>query len=467
MKNIYVEDIIKLCNGILVSGENNLVIDNICTDTRKIQKNDIFIAIKGEVYDGNKLYEEALKKGAIAVILDNKEVITKEKYQDKTIILVENTIKCLQQLATYKRSLYDIPVIAVTGSVGKTSTKDIIYEVVKQKYNTLKTEANLNNHIGLPLTILKLKSHEALVIEMGMNHLGEIRTLTNIAKPTISIITNIGTAHIGNLGSRENILKAKLEITEGMNNEGTLIINNDNDLLNKEYNNLKEKYNTITIGINNKSDYNAINIEDNIFESNFKINNQPITINVGGEAFIYNSLVAYAVGKILKIEDSLISKAIFNFKLSPHRLEKKETPNGITIIDDTYNANMDSMLNALSILSKLKNKRRVAILGDMLELGEYTKEIHEKVGKEITPKTLDILITVGNNAKYIKEAALKNNFPDSNIYSFIDSNELIQSIDKILSTNDIVLLKGSHSMNLDKVVEHLVKFNYISWLNNL
>ena len=459
MKNIYVEDIVKLCNGILVSGDKNIVIDNICTDTRKIQENDIFIAIKGELYDGNKLYEEAFEKGAIAVILDNKEVINKEKYQDKTIILVENTIKCLQQLAAYKRSLYDIPVIAVTGSVGKTSTKDIIYEVVKQKYNTLKTEANLNNHIGLPLTILKLKNHEALVIEMGMNHLGEIKTLTNIAKPTISIITNIGTAHIGNLGSRENILKAKLEITEGMNNEGTLIINNDNDLLNKEYNNLKEKYNTITIGINNKSDYNATNIEDNVFESNFKINNEPITINVGGEAFIYNSLVAYAVGKTLNIEDSLISKAISSFKLSPHRLEKKETSSGITIIDDTYNANMDSMLNALRILSKVKNKRRVAILGDMLELGEYTKEIHEQVGEGITPDTLDILITVGNNAKYIKETALKNNFSNSNIYSFIDSNELIQSIDKILSTNDIVLLKGSHSMNLYKVVEHLVKSN--------
>lgn len=457
MKNIYIKDLIKICNGKLLSGSNEIIIKNICTDTRKIKENDIYVGIKGEVYDGNTMYEEAFQKGALAVILDNIDNIELEKYKDKTIIYVENTIKCLQQLATYKRSLYDIPVIAITGSVGKTSTKDMIYEVVNKKYNTLKTEANLNNHIGLPLTILKLDNHEALIVEMGMNHLGEISILTNIAKPTIAVITNVGTAHIGNLGSRENILKAKLEITEGLNKNGTLIINNDNDLLHNAYPTLKEKYDTITIGIDNNSVYNAKNIEDNVFSSNFKINNQDYTVNVGGNAFIYNSLVAYAVGKKLNIDEKSIIEAIKEFKLSPHRLEKKTTQTGITIIDDTYNANMDSMINALKILAKVNDKRRVAILADMLELGEYTKEIHQTVGKEITENTLDILITVGENSKYIKKSAITNNFPKDKIYSYNNYQELIPNLNNILKPNDIVLLKGSHSMNLTKAVEYLTQ----------
>ena len=322
MPNIYVKDIINKFNGKLLVGDENLILENISKDTRTINKGDIYIGIKGETFDGNKYYQEALDKGAICCILDNIDEVDISKYQDKTIVKVDNTIKCLQELAEYKRSLYNIPVIAVTGSVGKTSTKDIIYEVVKTKYKTLKTEGNQNNHIGLPLTILKLKDEEALVTEMGMNHLGELSVLANIVKPTIAVITNIGTAHIGNLGSRENILKAKLEITEPLSKENTLIINNDNDLLHKEYDKLKDKYNIITIGIDNKSNYNATNIKDNIFSSTFNIDNDNININVGSTAFIYNSLVAYAVGKQLNIDSTNIIKAINNFKLSHHRLEK-------------------------------------------------------------------------------------------------------------------------------------------------
>ena len=457
MPNIYVKDIIDKCNGELLIGDKNLVLNNFSKDTRTINKGDIYIGIKGESFDGNTFYEEAFSKGASCCILDNiPENIDISKYQDKTIIKVPNTIKCIQQLAKIKRSMYNIPVIAVTGSVGKTSTKDIIYEVVKTKYKTLKTEGNQNNHIGLPLTILKLTDEEALVVEMGMNHLGEISVLTNIVKPTIAVITNIGTAHIGLLGSRENILKAKLEITEPLSKDNTLIINNDNDLLHKESSKLKDKYNLITIGIDNDSNYKATNIKDNIFSSNFNINKDNITINVGSTAFIYNSLVAYAIGKELNIESSKIIKAISNFKLSPHRLERKITKNNITLIDDTYNANQDSMINSLSILSKVKDKRKIAILGDILELGNYSEQIHRNIGKNITKATLDILITIGNYSKYIKEEALNNNFPIDNIYSYDNYEESLEELPSILKPNDIVLLKASHGIKLDKIVDYLL-----------
>ncbi len=457
MPKIYVKDIIDKFNGKLLTGDENLELINFSKDTRTINKGDIFLGIKGEVFDGNKYYEEALNKGASCCILDNIDNINIDNYKDKTIIKVDDTIKCIQELAKYKRNMYNIPVIAVTGSVGKTSTKDIIYEVVKTKYKTLKTEGNQNNHIGLPLTILKLTDEEALVTEMGMNHLKEISVLADIVKPTIAVITNIGTAHIGNLGSRENILKAKLEITEQLSKENTLIINNDNDLLHKEYPNLKDKYKVITIGIDNESTYNASNIKDNIFSSTFNINNNKININVGSKAFIYNSLVSYAVGKELNIEDDKIIEAINKFKLSPHRLEKIELNNNITLIDDTYNANLDSMTNSLSILAKVNNRRRVAILGDILELGDYSEEIHRSIGKTINSNTLDILITVGNNAKYIKEEALNNNFNKDNIYSFDNYQETLENLPNIIKEKDIILIKASHGMELTKIVEELKK----------
>lgn len=457
MHNLYVKDILDKCNGKLITGNKDLILTNFSKDTRVINKKDTYIAIKGEVFDGNKFIEEAFSKGASCCIVEHLNNIDINKYKDKTIVQVKDSIKCLQTLAKYKRSLYNIPVVAITGSVGKTSTKDLVYEVVNKKYKTLKPTGNLNNHIGLPLTILGLKDHEALVVEMGMNHLKEISLLTNIAKPTIAIITNIGTAHIGNLGSRENILKAKLEITEALKPNSPLIINNDDDMLSKEGPNLNKKYNLITIAIDNKSTYNATNIEDNVFSSTFYINNDKININVGSKAFIYNSLVAYAVGKILKIDSKDIIDAIAKFKLSPHRLEKKVSKTGITIIDDTYNANQDSMINSLSILSKVKNKRRVAILADILELGGYTEEIHENIGKKVSPNTLDILITVGENAKLIAKEAKKNNFKSTNIYTFKDYKDCLENVQTLLSKNDIVLVKGSHGMNLIKVVEELLK----------
>ena len=404
-----VKDILKVTNGKLLAGNENIECENFSKDTRTINEGDIYIGIKGEKFDGSKLWDEALEKGAKAVIVENIEIEKDklQKYADKAIIKVENTLEALYKLAEYKRSLYDIPVIAITGSVGKTSTKDIIANVISTKYKTLKTEGNNNNNIGLPMTILKLKDHEALVVEMGMNHFGEISLLTKIAKPTIAVITNIGTSHIGNLGSRENILKAKLEILEGMD-KPILVINNDNDLLHEWYENNKEKIEIHTIGIENQSEINAkeIKLKEESSEFTAKTKQEEIKVNVpvGGTHFVYNSLCAIAIGKLLDISTENITKGISTFELTKKRMDIKKLDNGAIIINDSYNASYESMKASIEFLAKHTGKRKIAVLGDMFELGKYTKELHEKVGKEIVKNKIDVLICSGENSKYIIES---------------------------------------------------------------
>lgn len=437
---IYVRDILRICNGTLLSGNKDTECINFVKDSRIIKPKDIYVGIKGEKFNGNNFYKEAFRNGASVCILDRDTVIT-----DKcgTIILVDDTIKAIQDLAKYKRSLYNIPVIAITGSVGKTSVKDIVYRVVSSQYKTLCTSGNMNNHIGVPLTILGLRDHEALIVEMGMNHLGEISVLSKMAKPTIGVITNVGTAHIGNLGSRENILKAKMEITDGMD-DGILIVNNDNDLLHTvKYDNL------VTIGIDNDSDYMANNIKDNIFSSDFYINNDYVSIPVGSKAFVYNSLFAYAVGKKLNIKDNKIINALNNFKLTPHRLELIKCKN-YTIIDDTYNASLDSVNNAIEMLSKVRG-RKIFIFGDILELDEYAKEIHEKIGKSILDNNINVLICVGDNTKETYNCVCKN----ISAYHFDSNDDMKKELNNILHNGDTILVKGSHGMNLIEIVEYL------------
>ena len=235
MFSLKVEDILKVTDGKLLVGNLQETCENFCTDTRKIQKDDVYVGLKGERFNGNEYYKEALQKGAKVAIISGIDVTKEdlEEFKDKTIIEVADSLIAFGNIAAYKRSLYNIPVVQITGSVGKTSTRDIVANVVRMKYKTLQTEGNFNNAIGLPTTVLKLKDHEAMVVESGMNHFGEIRYLGKIAKPTIAVITNVGTAHIGLLGSRENILKAKLEILENLKTDGYVVINNDNDLLHK------------------------------------------------------------------------------------------------------------------------------------------------------------------------------------------------------------------------------------------
>lgn len=453
-----VKEILKVTKGKMLFGNEELEVENFSKDTRTIQKGDIYIGIKGEKFDGSNFWNQALDAGATAVIISNIQISKeeKEKYKDKTIIQVEDTFEALYEIAKYKRSLYNIPVIAVTGSVGKTSTKDIIASVVSQKYKTLKTEGNNNNNIGLPLTILKLKDHEALVVEMGMNHFGEISLLTNIAKPTLAVITNIGTSHIGNLGSRENILKAKLEILEGMKIP-RVIINNDNDLLHKWYEENKEKIEIHTYGINNSSDVIAEKIELGEEKSKFVVKTSSEKVNigvpVGGEHFVYNALCGFMVGKVLGLTAKEIQNGISKFELTKKRMDIRVLKNGATLINDSYNASYESMKASLKYLSSRTDLRKIAVLGDMLELGDFSKELHEKVGEEVANDNIDVLICRGEFAKNIISKANKNKKTQCILLQ--NNEEILSKLQEILKEGDGVLIKASNGMKFYEICQKL------------
>lgn len=504
-KQVTVQDILNVTEGKLIFSPKppeTIICENVSRDTRIVKPGDTYIGIKGANFNGNELWQQAVDAGASIVIVENIDFSTTDKssFKESVIILVDDTIKALGEIAKFKRSLYNIPVIAITGSVGKTSTKDIIANVVSQKYKTLKTEGNLNNHIGLPITLLNLKDHEAAVIEMGMNHLGEISYLTNIAKPTLAVITNVGTSHIGNLGSRENILKAKLEILEGMENK-KLILNNDNDLLHKFYKEAttinpstsaehqQDKTSTeqniefTTFGIENPSDITATNIALNENSSTFTLNTsltpehenpskttsnenslastsnetQQITVPVGGIHFVYNALCAAAVAKHLNISPEQLKKGIESFELTQKRMEITELKNGAKLINDSYNASYESMQASLKYLSALKSERKIAVLGDMLELGDFSKELHQNVGKEATKNKIDLLICIGKEATHIAEGATCSGMSKEKILHFSTNDEALEYLKNTIQSGDTILLKASNGMKLFELAEQLKK----------
>lgn len=459
---IKIKDILNVTQGTLIIGNENDECNEFTKDTRQMKINQTYIGLVGEKINGGTYFEEAFKNGANTVIIQDIEITKeqKEKYKEKNIIIVEDTLKALMQIATLKRSLYNdkIKVVAITGSVGKTSTKDMIASVLSTKYKTLKTEGNYNNHIGVPLTILRLKEeYEIAVVEMGMNHLGEISILTDIAKPNLCVITNVGTSHIGNLGSRENILKAKLEILEG-NKEKEIVINNDNDLLYEFYKKKNNEINIITYGIEGKSEIYATNIIQKEESSKFVCHTEDeqfeIEVPVAGIHFVYNALAAIAVGKKLGLTNKEIKKGIETFKLTKKRMDIETLKNGVKIINDSYNASFESMKGSLENLAQYKN-RKIAVLGDMFELGEYTKELHEKVGLEVYKNNIDILICAGENAKNIANKAKNEGMPKENIYYFKEKENIIEKLKQIMKKDDVILFKASNGMKFFEIVEKI------------
>lgn len=454
-KNIAVDKIVEMCECTVISRGTASTVEKFCSDTRIIEKNDLFISLKSETSDGITYIKEALENGAMGVITEYnipEEIVN--KYNNKLILKVKNITDSIQKIAKYKRTLYDIPIVAVTGSVGKTSTKDIIASVVGKKYNVTKTKGNYNNHIGVPLTILSWNENtEAAVVEMGMNHFGEIELLTNIVKPTIAIITNIGTAHIGILGSRENILKAKMEILDGLTPNGCIILNNDNDLLNKC--DIK-KYRKITYGIENSSNYVAYDIARNETYTEYKIKindkEEKVYVPVPGDHFIYNSLCAIAVGKKLNIETDKIIEGIKTFEITGKRNEILEI-NDIKIMNDYYNASYDSMKASLEVLSNIKATRRLAILGDMLELGEYAEKLHSMVGEEVAKNKIDVLCTVGELSKSTAKTA--KTLGTKEVYQFSTNEECINKLGEIVRKNDAILIKASNAMHFGEISKYL------------
>lgn len=442
-----IEEIVKATKGQLLSGNENDEVTGITQDTRHVNPGYLYIPLMGK-RDGHDFIPQAFEKGAIASL-------TNHPIEDMhhNLILVQDTHQAMGDIARYMREKSQALVVGVTGSVGKTSTKDMIASVVAQSYTTLKTQGNFNNDIGVPLTIFNYQHEEAMVIEMGMNHLGEIDYLTHIAMPDVAVITNVGTAHIGEVGSRENILKAKMEITHGLKKGGRLIVNGDNDMLARV--NSTNDYEVYKVGIDGDVDLKAYDIALNEAGSVFKtdINGQDETfvVNEPGKHFIYNALSAIAVGLSLNIPVEKIKRGIATFELTKNRADMFTLKGGIKVFDGTYNANLDSMKASIDVLAQYQG-RKIAVLADMLELGDYEEKLHREVGQYCCDKHLDVVLTVGKAANYISDVCKTNGIDTKH---FEDNNALVQYLLPNLQEGDVILVKGSNGMKLKEVISAL------------
>lgn len=457
MEALSVKDLLQATNGNLISGNELDEINNIAIDSRKAKLGDVFIAIIGENLDGHKFMQSALDNGC-KTFIKNRSNSIKFESSDINLIEVDDTTIALGDIAKYYKEKFVIPYIGVTGSVGKTTTKDMIYAAISNNFDTLKNEGNFNNHIGVPLTLFNLnKKHECAIIEMGMSNFNEIEYLANIVNPKIGVISNIGLSHIENLGSQDGILKAKLEITTNFDENNILILNGDDEYLSKV---CKEdcNYNLKTFGFNSNNDVYCteyIMSEDSI---NFKCiidgKEEAIFIPTVGKHNIYNAMAAILVGLTLgmKLED--IKLGLRGFTASKMRLDifKKDD---LTIINDAYNASPDSMKAALDILGRYE-KRRVAILGDMFEMGEHSEYGHRLVG-ESSINNVDILITIGDMSKFIGDEAKKLGLDNNNIHHFENKELAIESLNNLINKDDVVLVKASRGMKLEQIVEYLSK----------
>lgn len=441
MEKLKLSEIAKACKG---TYNNDCEINGVCIDTRKITKGCLFICIKGERFDAHQFAREALEKGAAAVMIHrNIEV-------DGNYVMVEDTSKALLALGGYYRSKFDLRLVGLTGSVGKTTTKEFLYLVLSEKYNTIKTQGNLNNEIGLPQMLFQIDAGtEAAVIEMGMNHFGEIHKLSLAAKPTMALITNIGTSHIENLGSREGILKAKLEILDGLEKGSTVILNGDNDLLSGVKN---DAYNIVFFGVDN-GDFRAENIIQTENETSFEISyygkKQKIVIPTIGIHNVYNALAAFTVGYFLDIAPDLCAAGLNQYVPEGMR-QKCVSRNGVTFIEDCYNASPDSMKAAISTLSNIKGNKKIAVLSDMLELGSYAETAHKEIGRTVAQSNIDYLLTVGEMSHFTAAAAEESGM--KNVFHFNSKEELTEKLLEILENGDAVVFKASRGMKLEDVI---------------
>lgn len=419
---------------------------DVCTDTRKIQPGSLFVCLRGERFDGHSFASQAAQLGAAALLVDH------PVDADVPQLVVTDTGKALLQLAGWYRRRFQLPVVGLTGSVGKTTTKEFIALVLGAKYNTLKTQGNLNNEIGVPQMLFRLEdSHTAAVIEMGMNHFGEISRLTRAVAPTVGLITNIGVSHIENLGSRAGILQAKLEILEGMAPDAPLIVNIDNDMLRTVK--LGDRP-LLTFAIDDqRADFTATDIAEQGSTTTFTVHHstftRPVTIPTVGIHNVYNALAAMAVGYVTGVDPAAAASALANYVPAGMRQNLVQV-GGVQVIEDCYNASPDSMRAALQTLGKLPVHRRYAVLGAMLELGDYAKEAHTQVGKMAAENGIDGVLAYGADAAYIVEAAKQAGLENARLF---DTKEaLAQSLALQVQPGDGVLFKGSRGMHLEDVM---------------
>ncbi len=462
MKNMTLVSVAESCHGILHQAEADLTkcAAGVVLDSRKVEKDFLFIATKGERVDGHDFIPQVMEKGALAVVCEKAP-------EDETIpyILVKDSFQALKDIAEYYRQQLSVKVVGITGSVGKTSTKEFIAGVLSEKYNVLKTEGNFNNEVGLPLTVLRIKEeHEVAVLEMGISDFGEMHRLSKIAKPDICVMTNIGQCHLEFLGTRDGILKAKSEIFDFAKEDASVFVNGDDDkLITVPERNGKMP---VRFGLNEENDVYATEVENRgLFgsEANIHIKKTDgtedcfqVSVPLPGGHMVYNALAAAGVAVELGLSTEQIQAGISTVKPVGGRSNIIRAEK-YTLIDDCYNANPVSMEAAIDLLG-MALTRKVAVLGDMFELGENSDALHERVGKYAVEHGVDVLICVGANSKFMYEAAGKKKeemHGVTELYYFAAKAELESAIESILNEKDTVLIKASHGMGFDTVVKKL------------
>lgn len=466
MRGMTLRAMAKACNGKYYGSEANLdkEVTDITTDSRKVVKDGLFIAICGERTDGHKYIDGCFEAGALCVISE-KEL----PEQENSYIKVKSSLQALKDLALLYRNNLDIKVVGITGSVGKTSTKETISYVLEEKYKVLKTEGNFNNEIGLPLTVFRLRDDDEIaVLEMGISDFGEMERLSQIAQPDIGVITNIGLCHLENLKTRDGILKAKTEMFHNLKSDGTAILNGDDDKLITidEVNNKRP----VIFGISYKDDVYASDIKNlGLDGTSFVINGLKcadgdrafeVTVPVPGHHMIYNALAAACVGAQLGLSSIQIRDGISKLKTIAGRNNIIKTDN-YTIIDDCYNANPVSMKASVDVVDMALG-RKVCILGSMFELGDNEKNLHYDVGQYVGAKSIDVLITIGDLARHIAMGAAdyrETHYEsyDCSIHSYDTIEEFENEAGQLLKKGDNILVKASHGMHFSNIVDMLSK----------
>lgn len=453
MVNFKLSEILKIVDGHLLNGDPGLTVSGICTDTRKIKPGDLFLAIKGEKYDGHHFLNDAVKAGAVALVVMEAPSLNERI----PAISVNDTLKAFGAIARAHRQKYQVPVIGITGSNGKTTTKDLVAAVLSQKYSVVKTKANFNNEIGLPLTLLEMDgSTEAVVVEMGMRGLGQIKYLSSIAQPDLGIITNVGQAHLELLGCEANIAKAKAELIESLPSGGIAVLNGDDPWISRMV--VPEGVRSIRFGLDNSElDYRAEIIEANGEGAMFRVNGNgqefDIIMPLPGRFNLYNALIAVVIGLTMGLSIPEIQRGLAAPDMTERRL-KVFNHNGFRIIDDTYNASPASVMAALDVLCQTEGfGRKIAVLADMLELGQSSVNSHQKIGEYAAKLGIDFLFAYGNLAQNYVSGF--NSITTEKAEYFSNKTELLGKLKNFALPGDTILVKGSRGMKMEEVVEAL------------
>ncbi len=455
MEALTLRQLIEAVGGTLVGEFDDLdaVFTDVCTDSRNVTEGCLFLPLQGERFDGHGFINSALEDGAVGCITAR----DRESYlPGKFYVKVRSTQRALRDLARYYKDLFPIPFVAVTGSVGKTTTKDMVAAVLGNRYKVLKTEGNFNNDIGLPLTVLRLDhTHEICVLEMGMDHAGEIDYLSELVEPDVALITNIGDAHVENLGSREAIFNAKCEVFAHLKKDGLAVLCGDDEWLITLQDKLEQK--TVFVGGNDDLDYVAYDLqsEDSHLKCMIRTPRSQFGANIPalGSHMIYPTLMAAAVAEHFGMAPDEIAQGIRAFLPTKMRMNLIRCSGDVVILNDAYNANPQSMRAAAAVLGDARDRRRVAVVGDMKELGANSRTFHHAVGGYFAEAGVNRLIAIGDLARYMAEGAQEAGMENASYYATME--EAKDALRRELRAGVTILVKASRSMAFEKIVEFL------------